>query len=220
MTVIELAISTFLLIMLSGSLTAALVNVRGVFQEGTIQSRMQDAGERALKVISEDLRRSGFVQVGGLSYPFVFPAGVPGPSFAAHAHAPAVQNAQAGDPDFGASSEIVFVQPDFQTDAAGDEVPQLDGLGALQWDDTEISYVLMTGADGVNYLQRRTNAANPRRLAGHVERLVFEAPGQIGVTIPNDSVRIRIFFRQVDEKGVVHRHQAEATVALRNTPAP
>ena len=34
--------------------------------------------------------------------------------------------------------------------------------------------------------------------------------------IPLSAVRIRIFLRQVDSQGVVHRYQTDATVQLRN----
>ncbi|MCK6448156.1 MAG: hypothetical protein L6Q99_17350 [Planctomycetes bacterium] len=217
MTVLELSISTVLLIALSGSLTAAMIGTRGVFQEGSLQSKMQDAADRALGRISQDLRRSGFTTVGTTSYPYLFDDGAPNATFTAHAHAPATENADPADADFGVNRDIVFVQPQMATDVAGDEAPQLDANGLIQWSGTEISYSLRTGADGVNYLERRTNGANPRRIANHVERLVFDDPTTSAGAVPNDSVRVQIFFRQVDEKGVVHRHQAEVTVALRNS---
>lgn len=216
MTVIELAISTCLLILLSGSLTAALINVRGVFQEGTIQSRMQDSAARVLRLVSQELRRSGFVTQ-GVDYPYLFDDGVTNAAFAVHAHAAAVEHAQAGDPDFGVNREIVFILPNMLTDAFGDEAPELDANGFIVWDPAEVSFGVRTGADGVNYLERRVNAANPRRLASHVERILFDDPTTSAGAVPNGSVRVQIFFRQVDEKGVVHRHRAEATVALRNT---
>lgn len=216
MTVIELAISTCLLIMLSGSLTAALVNVRGVFEQGTIQSHLQDQGERVLQLVSADLRRSGFVTVGADNYPHFFDEGNALFSFANHWHAAPAHTAVAGDVDFGVTREIVFVQPQMATDVNGDEAPTLDAQGVVQWDATEVSYVLVTGADGVNYVERRTNGANPRRIASHVERLAFDDAASTAGALQLGTVRVQIFFRQVDEKGVVHRHQAETTVALRN----
>lgn len=217
MTVLELSISTVLLIALSGSLTAAMIGTRGVFQEGSLRSKMQESADRALGRIAQDLRRSGFTTVGTTDYPYLFDDGAPNVTFAAHAHAPAAEHADPADPDFGVNRDIVFVQPQMATDVAGDEAPQLDASGVIQWSATEISYSLRTGADGVNYLERRTNGANPRRIANHVERLVFDDANSSAGAVPNDSVRVQIFFRQVDEKGVVHRHQAEVTVALRNS---
>jgi hypothetical protein len=216
MTVIELAISTFLLIMLSGSLTAALINVRGVFDQGSIQSKQQDAGERLLSMVGNELRRSGFVTVGPDTYPHMFDEGNALFNFANHWHPAPTHLAVAGDPDFGVTREIVFVQPQMATNGAGDEVPTLDAQGIVQWNATEISYVLITGADGVNYVERRVNGANPRRIASHVERLAFDDINTTAGGLLADTVRIQVFFREVDEKGVVHRHQAETTVALRN----
>ena len=43
-----------------------------IYDQGTTQSRMQDAGERVLQLVSADLRRSGFVTVGADAYPHFF----------------------------------------------------------------------------------------------------------------------------------------------------
>jgi hypothetical protein len=216
MTVIELAISTLLLIALSGSLTAALLSTRAVFDEGSIRAQLQGAGERALTRIARDLRRSGFVTELGVAYPYFFDDGATNATFAAHAHAPADEHANAGEPGFGVNREIVFLQPLMATDAAGDEAPVLDANGVIQWAPNRVDYVLVTRADGVNYLERRVDGANPQRIASHVERITFDDSVTSAGAVPNDSVRVRIFFRRVDERGVVHRHQAETTVALCN----
>jgi hypothetical protein len=223
MTAIELAISSVLLIILSGALTTSLMHMRDVTSDGGIQAKLQDQGERAMSLIMSDLRRSGFVAIGaggagpGINYPYFFADGVTNATFAAHAHAPASKEAVAGDADFGPNNEIVLVQPAMATVASGDELPVLDAQGAITWSPNVVDYVVMTGADGTNYLERRVDAAEPRRIASHVERISFESNSTSpGAGIPNDAVRVRIFFRQRAANGALVRSSAEVTVHLRN----
>ena len=93
-------------------------------------------------------------------------------------------------------------------------------VGRLVWDPTELSYTLVTGVDGNNYLQRRTNMAGPETVAINVERIVFDDWQSSNFTIPADAVRVQLFLRRLDSERVLHRYTAQAVVKLRNTPKP
>lgn len=221
-TLAEVVIAALILALLAGSLLGALDDLRSMTVTGSVDSKLQDSGERALMRIIEDLKRSGARRLGGKDYPYVFDGGVPANGFPvgnplndfdAHAHVPNQQMAQAGDLDFGLSREIVFIQP---ADANGDERPDVDANGEMVWNLAEFSYVLVTRPDGINYLERRTNGANPQRVATFVERVVFDNWESSGFAIPQDSVRVQVFLRQRDGKGMMHRYTAQAVVKLRN----
>ena len=205
-TIIEFAIAITVLGLFAGMLVHSLQRMQGLANTSTVRSLVQDSGEKALKRINQDLRRSGFVN----GYPQFFLNGAgPGP----HQHPPAQKQAQPGDPDFGADREILFLQP---ADFDGNGIPDLDPSGNLIWDPTEFSYVLVTGPDGVNYLERRIDGAQPRMVARDVERVEFEDNNNPPASVPIGCVRVRIFYRKADQSGTMHMHSAESLIRLRN----
>ncbi len=218
-SVLEMMIAVTLLSLLAGSLTMVIVRMRSIAVSSSSQSALQDSAERAMRLIVGDLSRSGALTLPGpVVYPGLFDDGAAVAPFAMHAHPAAAHQAVAGDPDFGPSTEIVFVLPQ-ESDPPGtygNDVPDIDAGANLIWDSAEFSYVLVTGVDGINYLQRCTDAANPVTIASNVERVVFENNSMPGVVLPVDSVRVRMFFRKLDSSGVLHRYSAEQIVKLRN----
>lgn len=216
-SMIEMAISITILAILSGALAQSIEGVRNLTVSSNRRSTLQVMGNRALLDIVEDLKDSGNVTIGALDYPYVFVPGNAAPAFAAHDHVAAVSNGQAGDADFGNSREIVFRIFDWAPDAVtGEMEPNVSVDGALIWDAAEISYRLITRADGINYLERLTDGANPRIIAHHVERVVFDDDESSGFEIPLGSIRVRIWMRDVDGTGQVQRYFAETVVALTN----
>jgi hypothetical protein len=221
-TVIEVAIAAFVLLVVSGALVTALDGLRGAALTGDVSARLSEAGEKALLAIVEDLRRSGRVNT-GTAYPYTFEGG-DSPFDDMHDHAPAAENGAAGDADFGPDREIVLLLP-CDEDTLGppavagvpDSIPDLDADGELIWGDEEISYVLVTWADGINRLERRVDGAGPGRvLASWVERVRFDDFNS-DAAIPNSaSVRVRLWMRQPDDRGTVHRWFGEARVRMRN----
>jgi hypothetical protein len=210
-TLTEMAISCAVLVVMGGAVIEVVEQLGAIRTSASTATRLQEAGERALLRIVRDLARSGTTVVGGKSYPHVFADGDAAAAFDNHDHTPADQHGEAGDPDFGPSREIVFLAP---ADADGDGVPDLDPDGALVWDAAEFSYVLVT-VNGVNELQRRTDAANAERVARDVERVVFD-DAATDPTLTADSVRVRLWMRAVDGEGIVQRYLAQAVVRLRN----
>ncbi len=242
-TLVEVAISLTILLILAAGIVEAVHHAGALARGGGAQGRIQMAAQDALSRITEDLTASGFVTTGGKTYPFLFDGGNAGGAFAAHDHAPAAQSAEPGDDDFGASREIVFVRPAFVEMAQGADgtnhplfdddgtplavpggvvvtkryqFPAIGADGAAVWDPAEISYVLVTGADGVNELQRRIDGVRSSVVARGVERVTFDTRVTDPVNVPVGAVRIRVWLRLLDEEGVLHRRFVESLVRLQN----
>ena len=94
----------------------------------------------------------------------------------------------------------------------------IDADNGLVWAHRELSYVVVTGVDGINWLERRVDgqAARAQRIARDVERMTIETSADTGFQIPTNALRVRLFFRRLDPSGVLHRHRAEVVVTLRN----
>ncbi len=215
---LEMMIAVMLLSILAGSLTLVLKHMRELTLSSDAQSTMQNAAERAMKRIAGDMSRSGVVTLLGNNYPYLFDDGAATGAFAIHAHPAAAHQAVAGDPDFGPTREIVFAEPQ-ENDLPGtygNDVPDIDASANMIWDTVEFSYVLTTGPDGVNYLQRCIDGANPITIASNVERVVFDDNASSGFVLPVDSVRVRLYFRKVDAQGALNRCFAEQIIKLRN----
>lgn len=88
----------------------------------------------------------------------------------------------------------------------------------LVWSRDEISYVVVTGVDGRNRLERRVNAdpTSAQTVALDVERLEVESAEDTGFEIPTNALRIAVHFRKSDLIGTVYRYQIEFVVRLRN----
>ncbi|MBK7876035.1 MAG: hypothetical protein IPJ77_09825 [Planctomycetes bacterium] len=223
-SLVEMTIGVAVLFVLGAGLTLSMTSLRRLTQASSTDAKLQDEASRALAAITRDLRRSGFVVPDGVhAFPYVFADGDATGDFSEHAHAPASHAAQAGDADFGPTREIVFLLPqdldddgDPDTGLLPDGRPDLDASGDLVWSVDEISFVLVTGADGVNVLERRVNAADGRSVARNVERVTFDTSAEDPVLVPFGAVRVRLWLRQLDERGALHRHVVEQTVRLRN----
>lgn len=213
MTMLEMSISTSLLVIVMGSLAWSMTGLRGLVTSGRDRASLQSSGQLALVEMIEELRQSGIVTVDGVRYPVVFENGDPGENHPGLEHEPAANASETGDPDFGPDRELIFLRP---ADEDGNRRPDLDENGALVWSPDEISYVVVTRADGENYLERRVNGQDPRIVCRFVERLVIDDAESSAFEIPLGCVRVRLFLRKRDERGIVHRYFTEGVVALRN----
>lgn len=213
-TLLEALVGLTMLLAALGGLATTLERVQLASHAARVEGGLQVDSQRALLEVAAELRRSGVVEFDDVSFPHLFERGEPGPGFENHAHTPAQSDAQAGDPDFGLSREIVFLLP---ADADGDERPDIDVEGRLDWGMDELSYVLVTRADGRNVLERRVNGAAPTAVAYDVERVCFDDAESSGWQLPLGCVRIRIWFRRTDASGSLHRWFTETLVALNVT---
>lgn len=212
-TVLEVSITTVLLVIVFGSLALGIQGMQGLAVSSNERGALQTAGQDALLEVLGDLRRSGTVEVGGFAYPLVFEGGDPGEGHPQHLHTPATKSGEPGDLDFGPDRAILYVLP---RDEDGDRRPDVDENGELIWDEDVHGFVLITGADGVNRLERWVEDRPPRVVARHVERIVFDDAASAGFQIPLGSVRVRLFLRKVDSSGRIQRFTTEGVVALRN----
>lgn len=212
-TLLEMSISISLLVVVLGSLAWAMTGLRGLASSGNSRAALQTAGQFALEEMLEEMTRSGIVEFDAVRYPVIFEDGDPGPNHPGLEHPVADENAQLGEPDFGPDREVIILLP---LDADGNRRPDLDGNGELLWSPEEISYVVVTRADGENYLERRVDGARPRIVCRFVERLIIDDAESSGFEIPLGCVRIRLFLRHRDGRGTVHRYFTEGVVALRN----
>jgi prepilin-type N-terminal cleavage/methylation domain-containing protein len=214
-SMVELAIGLAILSVLVLALNQSLGSVRALTSGGSAQTRLQLEAAQALRDVAREVQRSGFVPIDAShGYPYVFDDGAPPDAdMALHAHVPATQTAQPGDADFGPSREVVLVTP---LDADADGRPDIGPDGRLIWSPAVASFVVVTGNDGVNVLQRRTNGGSPRTVARYVERFVCDTSAQDPVNVPLGALRVRLWLRTRDEKGVVYRLHVEETIKLRN----
>ncbi len=212
-SMLEVMLSTSILVIVLGSLAVSVGSMQDLAATARQRGELQITGQRAVLAILGDLRRSGTVVVGGFGYPLVFDGGDPGAGHPQHAHIPASKSGAPGDEDAGPDRSILFVLP---LDEDGDRRPDVDVNGELLWDDAVHGYVLVTGADGVNRLERWVEGLPPRSVARYVERMVFDDAASSGWEIPLDSIRVRLYLRKIDASGQVQRFFIEAVVALRN----
>ncbi|MEM7515806.1 MAG: type II secretion system protein [Planctomycetota bacterium] len=213
MTLLETAVVSALLFIVLGTLAQALSGVRSAAAADDVRAELQRQAERAMQSIVTDLRSSGFASQGGLDYPALFDATEPPIEFEHHQHAPVAKAARTHEADWGPNREIVFLLP---ADDDLDGRPDIDANGELIWDAREFSYVAVTDAEGRNRLQRRIAGASPRNIANSIERIVFDDTTSSGFEVPLSSIRIRLYLRQTDEAGRMHRYSTEATISLRN----
>lgn len=212
-TFIEISIGASLLLLFVGTVCETLQSLKRGGVEAQINSQFQAQGQLALRTIVDDLKRSGFATVAAGPFPQFFEDGNAQGTFAAHAHAPAIHTAVAGDPDAGPNREMIFLQP---ADLDNDDRPDLDAGGRLVWSADQFSYVLVTRNDGVNVLERRVNGGAARKIVHHVERIAFDDNASTMNVVPLRAIRVRIWFRRWDERGALHRLFVEAVVNLRN----
>ena len=214
-TLIEVLIVAGIMAILARSLVESSISMERITTTGNVRTLLQEQGERALNGILPELRCSGFLELSGVEFPYVFADGEASGFFDLHSHPPANSEAEPGDPDFGESQEIVYLLP---ADADLDGRPDIDSsTHEIVWSMDEISLTLRTRADGRNELQRRVNGGAPRSIARDIERIVFDTSESSGWTIPLRAVRVQIFLRRRDSEGALHRHRCEAMVRLRNS---
>ncbi len=92
----------------------------------------------------------------------------------------------------------------------------IDPRSGLVWNRAEISYVVVRGPDGENYLERRIDGNLDRRVAKDVERLLVEDSEDTGFQIPSNALRVSLFLRRTDVHGAVYRHGVQWVVSLKN----
>jgi len=126
------------------------------------------------------------------------------------------------DPEYAqfteASREVILVQP--QLDVAGR--PVISG-GSIVWDPTEISYVIVRGADGVNQLQRRTSTGDVQVVGRYVERMTIEdmggSPDPDGAAdLTGNQLRVTLYLaKPVGNSGTLLKARVSRLIVMRNS---
>jgi hypothetical protein len=214
-TAVEMAISMLVLMVFFGTLVRTSESLRVAAGIGADESGVVAEGRKALERISGYLARSGeTIADDGNAYPYIFEDGDASGAYAASWHSPADHHAAAGDVDYGVTSELVFCQP---ADADADGVPDVNAAGALDWDEAQYAFVLVTDDSGVNQLELWIDGAFERNIASYVERMVFDDFTTSYGEVQNDAVRVHLDFRWPGEDGTVIPHAVETTVRLKNS---
>jgi len=211
LTLTEVMIALALAAVLGVLVIRTMGRMDGLQSSHNLEARLHAEGHRALSTIVQDLKRAAFQVATGDDLPYVFDGGVATGAYSMHAHTPAAHEAQPGDEDYGPNREIVFVLP---ADADDDGRPDLVA-NAVVWSTDQISYTVTTDTTG-NALVRRINGGSPRIVARNVERVVFDNARSSGFSIPLAGVRVQIFFRARDARGVLYQHRAETMVLLQS----
>lgn len=240
-TLLELVYSTTILTILMISLAICLTQIQQITATGQARQALQHQAHSVLERIATDLAASGSVEIDGLDYPLVYEVaamveGVDKPTAKELGYEKAEdvpdsgsvdeeyglemqdapwKSAHDGEADFGWDQGIVIACPN---DVDRDGVPDLDEDGEIDWDDGAIVYRLVPLADGTNDLVRTDPEGVDDVLAHGVERVVFDDSTSSNFDIPLDAVRVRIFFRETDEAGLVQRYRVSRVVRLKNTP--
>jgi len=123
---------------------------------------------------------------------------------------------RSGIPELDGNRDGVLSEDAPDTAAWDAALYDIDPETGLVWDRTEVSYVVVDGPDGRNYLERRLNGVLQRRVAKDVERLFIETPADTGFQIPTNALRISLFLRRTDPQGKAYRHSTQWVVSLRN----
>jgi len=129
-----------------------------------------------------------------------------------------------GVPELDGDHDGVYSDEDVDTIGIWDPADNtIADPSRVVWSHREISYVVNTAPDGVNYLERRVDGGDGavRRVAKYIERVVFEDARDSAEGIPPDAVRMRLFLRKRTPEGVLMRHESEIWVSLHNgEPTP
>lgn len=214
-TIVEVAIGATLLLVLGASIVESTGSMKRMALTSSAQDQLHVQARRALGAVTDDLRRSGFIDVDGLDYPHFF-NGTPDEMYAAqdHAHEQPTKLAKEGELDWGENREVLFLLP---SDIDNNGEPDIHPVtGDLMWDaDNLVSFAVVDGNDGRPSLIRRESDGAVRVVARDVERFYIESHSVDGQLLPN-TVRVEIYFRSFDSDGIQYKYRVESWISLRN----
>lgn len=235
-TLVEMAVSSFSMIVVLGGAVAVLAGSRGALEVSNTQSVLQDVGRRVLDQVLGDLRSTGltdgaFVGVGSLPAIWERPPADLGNSTRGNLIASMDYNdvdlvdeilAYQGNGDRIArnanrvTNEIGFQMP---RDLDGDGRP-LDANGDLEWGPEFFSYRVIVEPNGISWLYRFTElngaVTDTLRIAPFVSNITFDV-------IFNDrslrfgEVAVVVYLQRPNGQGQTITTALEGAVVLRNT---
>jgi len=185
-----------------------------LFRAGNVSADVEEQGRIALMNIADEIKEAGFFTDpdSGESYPYIFPEGQPESPFWEYYHTPAQHQAEPGTPAYGPTREIVFRMAE---DLDGDGYKTASDTGEIEWGPDEIAYVLVTGPDGVNQVERRVNNGPGQIIARYVERLCFDDINT-DATVPYGQIKVTLHMRKTTSDGRVVKASYSTLVRMRN----
>lgn len=118
-TLLEVAISSSVLFLITAALVQQLESTRRVALVARTGERLHASGTSALKAVGDELRRSARTWVDGVEYPLLCVDGDPGAGPGYLAHQGAIEHAEIGEPDHGPNVELAFAMPQMRRLAEG-----------------------------------------------------------------------------------------------------
>jgi prepilin-type N-terminal cleavage/methylation domain-containing protein len=213
-TLLEMMIVVAIIGCLAVGLFKLFASANSLFRAGDAKADIEEQGRVAAMSIANELRQSGYYTdpVTLKSYPYIFADGAAQSPFSAHSHTPAQHHAEAGTSAYGPSHEIVFR---ITADLDGDGVRTASATGDIEWNASEISYVLVTAADGVNQVERRVNGGSPKIVARYVERMCFD-DNATDSSVSYGQIRLTLYMRKTTTDGRVVKASYSTIVKMRN----
>ncbi len=174
-SLIEALMSSFIFCALLAALYAAMADADRMKKVQDTYARMDMDARRALLQMSTELRMSGRVAnpaPGQPSFPYTFVNGGALGTYNPRArHSPANINVDSSSPAYGDNVEISFLIPH---DNDGDGLLTSSATGKIEWSEYHVSYVIVTGPDGINRLERWEDGTRTDVIAMYAERVVFD----------------------------------------------
>jgi hypothetical protein len=118
-TLLEVAITSTVLFLLTAALVQQLEATRRVALVARTGERLHASGTSALKTIGDELRRSARAWVGDVEYPLLCVDGAAGPGPEYLAHDQPLENAAEGEPDHGPNVGLAWARPTLRRIAQG-----------------------------------------------------------------------------------------------------
>ncbi len=203
------ALEAAIMVAIFGTLMSGFMSSLSRFQSAQndtgVRNDLLRAKGRAVRVLRQDLRRSGFVSVGGVAYPVTVPDGGLAGGFPFTAHPPSVAGATP-------NSELLMVMP---IDGDNDGWPDFAG-GQPVFGPDRIAYYLVPDGQGANVLTREVENGRVASVCRDVVRFTVETPAETGFTIPLDSLRVRLTLSKQVPGGLRHTVELDEVVRLVN----
>lgn len=216
-SLLELLIAIGIGVILSAAVFGVIAATIRADEPGRVRMEMQLSATRALREMTEVLKKTGPADVdsdGIVDFPAYF---VDGDMASPYDTTFGTHEAVSGDDDFGDTYEIAFRIPQ---DIDGDGFPTESGTGRVEWGSDTYAIVLTPRADGVNELRLLTfdstmTLTTQRVFVSYVERLLFETQATDS-TLGLNQIRITLWLRQKDISEKTLKIRSVSTVNFRS----
>jgi hypothetical protein len=214
-SLIEAMVSTFIFLAALAAVYGSIASGRHMADVEETYAVMNMDARRALAKMSDELRMTGWrsnAATGEPDYPYVFTNGVAPGSWDDESHTPPTQHVPATSLAFGDVREIIFKIP---VDQDGDGYFTSATTGEVEWSNYDVTYVLVTEANGINTLVRRQDGVVTDVLAEYVERITFDTI-HTDPSIDMDEIVINIHMARPTPTGTWLESSLSTCVTMRN----